>query len=99
MNQEIQKIVEASLIKSIEIILGRVPSSKELADNVKYSFQDLPEEIILFAWKGLVILKVHRPVAVGDGYSGLLEEIDLSNWGKYPPNDPTQAGEGWKNIT
>src|SRR5438046_66581 len=101
MINEIRQQINASLIKSIEILEGRVPYRIEWKRYLKQVNQE--DGWVLFSWKNRVILKVPPPIHTAEGVRIDFEEIDLSSkpdeWkhSKNPPNDdPTLGADFWK---
>lgn len=76
MIEEIRKRINESLIKSVEILEGRVPYGKEWSRYLRQTNQE--DGFVVFSWKGRVILKVPPPTHTEEGLRIDLEEIDLS---------------------
>jgi hypothetical protein len=103
MYEEITKRIRASLIKSIEILDGRVPSEREMHDNLKQEILlEGGEQKTIFRWKKHIILKIGPLKDEAAGISGYLEEADLSHLDKTPPEEGQDResfpGEEWKNL-
>jgi hypothetical protein len=102
MFEEITKRIRASLIKSIEILDGKVPTEKEFHDKLSQEvLVENDEQKTVFRWKDRIILKVGPVKEDSAGVSGYLEEADLSHLGKSTEEgrsgiEPSDPSDYWK---